>query len=91
MTGPDPFELGPERPPTPDDARSPRRPGPPDRPSSPRKFTRFEEEVERMRRPSDSRTPSSGAAFMGILSRTRDIIAAPPGDGQATRVTTPGG
>jgi len=74
--GPDPFELGPERPATPDDARSPRRPGAPDRPAAPRKFTRFEEEVERLRRPSESRTPSSGVAFMGIFSRTRDIIAA---------------
>jgi len=73
--GPDPFELGPERAATPADGRSPRRAAAPDHP---RKFSRFEEEVERMRSPrSEPQRPSiSGAAFMGIFSRTRDIIAA---------------
>jgi phage shock protein A len=71
----DPFELGPERPPAPADARSPRRPGAPDHP--PRKFSRFDEEVERLRTaPEPPHAPLSGVSFMGIFSRTRDIIAA---------------
>ena len=77
MSDNDPFELGPERPPTPADGRSPRRPGAPDPSAPPRKFSRFDEEVERLRTaPPSAPAPFSGAAFMGIFSRTRDIIAA---------------
>ena len=78
MSGPDPvnpkpFDLGPE-------------PSPSDRlrtsDAEPRKFSRFEEEVYRLRgdtpnRPNPSNRPSSsGVSFMGIFSRTRDIVAA---------------
>jgi len=74
--GPDPFDLGPERPSPPAGGPSPRRPGAPAQPEPPRKFSRFEEEVARLRRPADPRHTPAGAAFMGIFSRTRDIIAA---------------
>ncbi len=85
-TPPDP--LGPERaPPTSDGTESPRSDSAPARPSSddgaPR-LSRIEEEVERLRRsptPTQSTRPERdlanyGVAFMGIFSRTRDIIAA---------------
>ena len=74
MSDENPFELGPESPATPADGRSPRRPA---APGQPRKFSRFDEEVERLRTsPEPTPSPFSGAAFMGIFSRTRDIIAA---------------
>ena len=65
----DPFDLGPER-----EAKAP------ETEPRPRKFTRFEEEVENLRNPRSraqaQSNPHSGVAFMGIFSRTRDIIAA---------------
>jgi phage shock protein A len=74
MTGPDPFDLGPERPPS-----ERLRPTQPE--AEPRKFSRFEEEVYRLRgdtpnRSTSNRPSSSGVSFMGIFSRTRDIVAA---------------
>ena len=75
MTGPDPFDLGPERSPS-ERLRAPKVE------AEPRKFSRFEEEVYRLRsdtpnRPNPSNRPSSsGVPFMGIFSRTRDIVAA---------------
>lgn len=72
MTGPDPFDLGPERSPG-------ERLRQPDPQAEPRKFSRFEEEVQRLRSDSPQRAnrpSSSGVSFMGIFSRTRDIIAA---------------
>ena len=42
-------------------------------PGSSARFSRFDDEVERLRR---SPTPTYGAPLMGIFSRTRDIIAA---------------
>ena len=76
MTDQDPFELGPEQPATPAGGRSPRHPGAPARPEPPRKFSRFEEEVTRLRTGSEARPSNSGVSFMGIFSRTRDIVAA---------------
>ncbi|HUQ13196.1 MAG TPA: phage shock protein PspA [Novosphingobium sp.] len=65
----DPFDLGPER-----EAKAP------DTEPRPRKFTRFEEEVANLRnpkaRPEARPSTHSGVPFMGIFSRTRDIIAA---------------
>ena len=77
--GPDPFDLGPER--SRDERlrssdEAARRPGAPDPAAEPRKFSRFEEEVQRLRSDSPYRPSSSGVSFMGIFSRTRDIIAA---------------
>ena len=73
MTGPDPFDLGPERSPG-------ERLRPPQADAEPRKFSRFEEEVYRLRGDTPNRThnrpSSSGVSFMGIFSRTRDIVAA---------------
>ena len=73
MSNPKDFELGPERPAAPaSGSQSHRLSGASAHPyrSTP---SRFDAEVERLRR---SPTPSSGAQFMGIFSRTRDIIAA---------------
>ena len=70
MTGPDPFDLGPERSPN-ERLRQPE--------AEPRKFSRFEEEVQRLRSDTPNRpirSNASGVSFMGIFSRTRDIIAA---------------
>ena len=77
MSGPDPvapnpFELGPE--PSPSE-----RLRPPAAEAEPRKFSRFEEEVSRLRSDTphrSTRPSSSGVSFMGIFSRTRDIVAA---------------
>ena len=76
MTGPDPFDpnpfdLGPERAAS-EHLRSPKVE------ADPRKFSRFEEEVQRLRSdsPRPNRPSSSGVSFMGIFSRTRDIVAA---------------
>ena len=70
--GPDPFDLGPER--------SPSERLRPEAAAEPRKFSRFEEEVQRLSSDSPQRNPnrpsSSGVSFMGIFSRTRDIVAA---------------
>jgi len=70
VTGPDPFDLGPERSPG-ERLRKPE--------AEPRKFSRFEEEVQRLRSDTPNRpirSNASGVSFMGIFSRTRDIIAA---------------
>ena len=73
MTGSDPFDLGPEPSPS-ERLRSPKAE------AEPRKFSRFEEEVYRLRGDTPNRTPnrpsSAGVSFMGIFSRTRDIVAA---------------
>ena len=79
MSGPDPFDLGPERSPserlrTSDSASQ--RSGAPKAEAEPRKFSRFEEEVYRLRSDTPNRPSSSGVSFMGIFSRTRDIVAA---------------
>ena len=90
-SGEDPFDpLGPERDtPRSRGYQSPRDESAPARPSSGiGRMSRIEEEVERLRR-SPTPTQSSarhsdkvgdianyGVAFMGIFSRTRDIIAA---------------
>ncbi|MFC4296007.1 phage shock protein PspA [Novosphingobium tardum] len=79
----DPFDLGPERmaPPPRDGTQSRHRADAPARSSS-RPFGRFEEEVESLRRSRAGETrqssprPQAGVQFMGIFSRTRDIIAA---------------
>jgi phage shock protein A len=78
--GHDPFNpLGPEPQATPDgDPQSPRR-VPAQTPfESLRRASRLDEHVERLRRTPTPTTSSSaiGAPFMGIFSRTRDIIAA---------------
>jgi phage shock protein A len=73
--------IGPERDtPTSRGTQSPRDEGVPARSTRP---SRIEEEVERLRRsPTPTQSPASrdyqnyGVAFMGIFSRTRDIIAA---------------
>jgi phage shock protein A len=88
-TSDDPFDpLGPERDtPRSRGSQSPREAGASARPSSGiGRMSRIEEEVERLRRsptPTQSAPRSSdrdianyGVAFMGIFSRTRDIIAA---------------
>ncbi len=71
------IELGPERPTSPTSGSQSRRSeGAPAQTFGAygrTSFSRFDAEVERLRR---SPTPSSGAQFMGIFSRTRDIIAA---------------
>jgi len=71
------IELGPERPATPASGTQSRHfEGAPTQTASGfgrSGFSRLDAEVERLRR---SPTPSSGAQFMGIFSRTRDIIAA---------------
>ena len=68
----DPFgPLGPERPPLPADGNQSRRPDAPARPRP----SRLDEEVERLRR-SPTPTQNTGVPWMGIFSRTRDIIAA---------------
>jgi len=81
----DPFDLGPERPASPPDGAPRRRPDASAQTEPPRRFSRFEEEVENLRNPQsrgprnrgDARpNPHSGVPFMGIFSRTRDIIAA---------------
>ena len=81
-TSDDPFDpLGPERDIPSRGYQSHRDDSAPARPS---RMSRIEEEVERLRRsPTPTQSPSSqrdianyGVAFMGIFSRTRDIIAA---------------
>ncbi len=78
MSGFDP--LGPETPDTPAEGTQSRRSaGVPAHPLRSAQFrsNRIDEELERMRRsPEPTRSYSSGASFMGIFSRTRDIIAA---------------
>ncbi len=84
--GHDPFSpLGPESQATPDGGtQSPRRMGVPAQTDlgpigqSPRqRASRFEAEVERLRRtPTPTFSSSTGVPWMGIFSRTRDIIAA---------------
>ena len=69
MTGSDPFDLGPEPSPS-ERLRSPKAE------AEPRKFSRFEEEVYRLRGDTPNRPSSAGVSFMGIFSRTRDIVAA---------------
>ena len=71
--GPDPFDLGPERSPS-ERLRQPQ--AKPEAQAEPRKFSRFEEEVQRLRTDRPQRPSASGGSFMGIFSRTRDIIAA---------------
>ena len=75
MTGSDPFDLGPEPSPS-ERLRAPKA----EAEAEPRKFSRFEEEVYRLRSDTPNRSPnrpsSSGVSFMGIFSRTRDIVAA---------------
>ena len=74
MTGGDPFDLGPERSPS-ERLRAPKT----EAEADPRKFSRFEEEVQRMRSDIPNRpirSNAAGVSFMGIFSRTRDIVAA---------------
>lgn len=82
-TSDDPFDpLGPERdsPPRQSTSRGYQSPRADDAPARP--FSRIEQEVERLRRsptPTQTSAPRDtnyGVAFMGIFSRTRDIIAA---------------
>ena len=80
--GDDPFDpLGPERDNPPQRGYQSSRASAPARPSP--RASRIEEEVERLRRsPTPTQSPAQrdmanyGVAFMGIFSRTRDIIAA---------------
>lgn len=86
--GHDPFNpLGPESQASPDGGpQSPRRPGTPAQTDpfdlgpvgqAPRqRVSRFEAEVERLRRTPTPTASSTGVPWMGIFSRTRDIIAA---------------
>lgn len=85
--GHDPFNpLGPESQASPDGGpQSPRRPGVPAQTDfdlgpigqAPRqRASRFEAEVERLRRTPTPTASSTGVPWMGIFSRTRDIIAA---------------
>ncbi len=77
----DPFNpLGPERSGTPSGGpQSPRLTGVPAQtrgdPAAHR-GSRFEAEVERLRRNPETPSPNTGVPLMGIFSRTRDIIAA---------------
>ncbi len=81
-TSDDPFDpLGPERTPPLERGYQSSRASAPARPSP--RGSRIEEEVERLRRsPTPTQSPAQrdmanyGVAFMGIFSRTRDIIAA---------------
>ncbi len=87
--GHDPFNpLGPESQASPDGGpQSPRRPGVPAQTDDPfdlgpigqaprQRASRFEAEVERLRRTPTPTASSTGVPWMGIFSRTRDIIAA---------------
>ena len=79
MSAADP--LGPERPQSPADGTQSRRledvPAYFSEPSAQRRSTRIDAEVERLRTsPTPTRPSSTGVSFMGIFSRTRDIIAA---------------
>ncbi len=85
--GHDPFNpLGPESQASPDGGpQSPRRPGVPAQTDfdlgpvgqpSRQRASRFEAEVERLRRTPTPTASSTGVPWMGIFSRTRDIIAA---------------